>query len=701
VLDSDQFIRDVEYGYSALTPSSLNKEFLAQILSVYRKMFADCFAQAPDPVAAYHQLLKAAIRGLTAFTKSLPDECLQITDQAIFYTTHPLTAFVSSYSPLTEPFRDPALRALDIFSITDNCPMFFTDEYKPARPDDDATEDEVRRYRAQRERYQRAEDKARNKAFEECPQNELAFATTPLWDYRHELLSAPTVLKPLTIPDERWFEGTWIVAAQGRGKTNLLRHMALNLPQDSCFIFMDAKGELIDSFAQLKAFQDRLVLLEPSSQYPLAINPLDIGTHSIELLEYIFSALLETKMTPNQSTLFRLALLLCTKIPNATLETFREIMQHGWQKYEKEMRTLKKRDQDFFEFEWDSKLYKERRPEVLSRLRTLMATPSLDDILSAPRTRVDMGRLMDAGKIVCINNNYELLGVQGSEFFGRLFIALVWAAARKRTQLPDNQKRPVYFFIDEAHFAIARDTNIAHILDQCRAQKIAMIFAHQRVDQIKDNDVKSALTNCAIKFANSTGDAPELAVRLGVDTKPEFIRGQKRGQFACYVLDSTDTAVSVSVPLVDMDRYPKMTKNEYLDVQVRSRSQFCQGTAYRSSPAHDPQSQTRDDTQRTRQREAPKDDTHEWSITISPKKAKTGGTHQIKILADPAGNKKLINVNIPPGTLDGSRFRLKGAGIFRRDGTRGDVVLTVRVPAMAQHSQVSLYGDISDPDEIG
>ena len=135
------------------------------------------------------------------------------------------------------------------------------------------------------------------------------------------------------------------------------------------------------------------------------------------------------------------------------------------------------------------------------RLRTLMSIPSLDAIFQSPTTKLDIGRLMDEGKVICINNNYELLGDQGSEFFGRLFIALVWAAARKRSRLPDDQKRPVYFFIDEAHYAIARDTKIATILQQCRSQNIAMIFAHQAVQQIKDEDVKTALTDCAIKFA--------------------------------------------------------------------------------------------------------------------------------------------------------------------------------------------------------
>ena len=110
------------------------------------------------------------------------------------------------------------------------------------------------------------------------------------------------------------------------------------------------------------------------------------------------------------------------------------------------------------------------------------------------------------------------------------------------------------------------------------------------------------------------------------------------------------------------------------------------------SQVNPPQSEPKADTA---------DDTLHWNITISPKKALKGGTHTLQILADPSGQKKSINITIPAGTIDGARFRLKGAGIFRRDGTRGDIVLTVRVPTTAQHSQVSLYGSTDDPDEIG
>jgi hypothetical protein len=384
-------------------------------------------------------------------------------------------------------------------------------------------------------------------------------------DYLHhtplEVLFSAEV--PFTFPEERWFEGTWIVAAQGRGKTNLLRHLILErLKEPCCVIIMDAKasGDLVRSFDELSMLADRLVLLNPGVEHPLAINPLDIGSHSSEFLEYIFSALLESKMTPNQSTLFRMVLRLCVLIPNATLDTFREILQIGWKPYDTFVRQLPKREQDFFDHQFSAKGYTERRPEVVARLYTLMTNPVLDAIFQATKTKLDMFELINQPNVICIENNEETLGEQGAEFFGRLMVSLVWAASRRRGQMREEDKLPVYFFIDEAHYTIARDPKVAAIIEQCRAQKIAMIFSHQRVVHIKDEDVLGALNNCAIKLANTTGEAHELAPRL--QTTADFIKAQKRGQFAAYVVDATDTAVSLSVPLVDMSQYKRMSRSE-------------------------------------------------------------------------------------------------------------------------------------------
>ena len=98
---------------------------------------------------------------------------------------------------------------------------------------------------------------------------------------------------PFDIPPATLFAGTWIVAPPGRGKTNLLHNLiAADLKHHCTIVLMDSKGDLINSY---KAYGDAIVI-DPKTAN---INPLQLGssTRSVEFLEYIFSALLETGMT--------------------------------------------------------------------------------------------------------------------------------------------------------------------------------------------------------------------------------------------------------------------------------------------------------------------------------------------------------------------------------------------------------------------
>src|SRR6202030_2649728 len=123
------------------------------------------------------------------------------------------------------------------------------------------------------------------------------------------------------------------------------------------------------------------------------------------------------------------------------------------------------------------------------------------------------------------------------------------AAAQQRSTRRADQKAPVYFYIDECQNVIARDEKIPTILDECRSQNIALIMAHQRTKQIVSENVLDALSNCAIRFANSDEEARYLAPRLR--SSPEFLQSLSRGKFAAYVRDQTKEAVAVSVNRVD------------------------------------------------------------------------------------------------------------------------------------------------------
>jgi TraM recognition site of TraD and TraG len=408
------------------------------------------------------------------------------------------------------------------------------------------------------------------------------FTGTPF----HDLLLTSA---PFSLPEEQRYAGHWIVAPSGRGKTTLLHTLFVHdCGRDASIIIMDSKGDLIGPIKELAAIKDRLVLIEPDPEHPLALNPLDIPrtniAHSVNLLEYIFSALLDAKMTALQMTLFRKVLpAIVEVIPNATLETFADVIANGFGKYETNIALLPAEQREFF-FDahsgFLSKTYTETRNQLIWRLQFLLSNPVIRQMFSAMKTKLDIGREMDRGRIILIDNSKKRLGDEGAEFFGRFFIALVLAAAEQRSGRAQSEKKSCFFYIDECQTIIRRDEKISTILDECRSQKIAMILAHQRTAQITNDNVLDALSNCAIRMANSDDEAKYLADKLRSET--ETLRSLPRGTFATFVRDHTRRAIALKVPYIDLTRLPRLSSAEQREIRERMRLQYSFTPAERS-----------------------------------------------------------------------------------------------------------------------
>jgi hypothetical protein len=381
-----------------------------------------------------------------------------------------------------------------------------------------------------------------------------------------------------SLPDETRYSGHWIIAPPGRGKTTLLHSMVLDdLSKDACVILMDSKGDLNEPFRSLRDIADRLIVIDPDPDNPIAINPLDIPKQDLSLavshLEYVFSSLLESKMTPLQTVLFRSILrALITAFPNPTLETFRDILTNGIGRYSEYIKKLPQDLQDFFLKEFNTKVYEDRRKEIIWRMRLLLENDAMRGMMLALRTRFNIAEAMDAGKVIIINNSKARLGDQGAEFFGRFFIAQVLAATQQRAGRKGADKKPVYFYIDECQNVISRDERIPTILDECRSQKVALILAHQRTEQITSPNVLSALCNCAIRYSNSDDEARFLSSKLRC--APELLQSLKRGQFAAFVRDLTPSAIILDVPCVDFSEYEQLTPQESAALTAKMREQY-------------------------------------------------------------------------------------------------------------------------------
>ena len=369
---------------------------------------------------------------------------------------------------------------------------------------------------------------------------------------------------------ETRFSGHWIVAAHGTGKTNLLLDMlASDLQKDASIIVMDSKGDLTTPVRVL-ALGERLVVLDPHE--PFALNPLDSPhkdiEHAISHIEYVLSALLEARLTPMQKSFFdSLIRALILAFPEPTLLTVQSVINEGPKPYQRYIQALPDDLQRFFQYEWSD--YDRTRSELKWRLRLILGRDFTRNIFSSPRTRFDIGKAMDTGKVVVIDNAQSKLHPEGSSFLGRFFISRIWDAATARASRPRAQKKPVFVYIDEAHLVIREDPKIAAIIDECRSQNIALILAHQRMKQIKDPDVLSALENCAIKMANVDAEAKYFSELLHIPV--DKIDTLPIGHFAMHVRGEGSSIVEV--PLAELP-YRNMTDGEKAAHRQRMRDLY-------------------------------------------------------------------------------------------------------------------------------
>ena len=309
-----------------------------------------------------------------------------------------------------------------------------------------------------------------------------------------------------TIPTKARFEHHHIAAGSGHGKTQTLQYLiACDLETvvggDRSVIVLDSQGDLIRTIANLKVFapgeplHDRIVIIDPSDvEWPVSLNLFDVGmerlsgyaplererlTNSIlELYDFVLGTLLSAEMTQKQNVIFRYVTRLMLHIPDATIHTLRELMEPGSEKrFAPHIAKLTGTARKFFETEFASKEFEQTKKQVLRRLWGILENQTFERMFSHPRSKLDLFAEMNAGKVILINTAKDLLKEQGTEIFGRFFIALIAQAAQERATLPAHKRTPAIVYIDEAQDYF--DRNIGLILAQTRKYNVGMVLAHQ------------------------------------------------------------------------------------------------------------------------------------------------------------------------------------------------------------------------------
>ncbi|HKR61249.1 MAG TPA: hypothetical protein VJS64_16120, partial [Pyrinomonadaceae bacterium] len=101
--------------------------------------------------------------------------------------------------------------------------------------------------------------------------------------------------------------------------------------------------------------------------------------------------------------------------------------------------------------------------------------------------------------------------------------------------------------------------------------KCGCIFAHQFLEQATSSLRASLAANTTIKMAGGVSTSDARALASDMRTTPDFILSQRRLHFACHIRNITPNAVSIPVPVGELENQPTLTEDAYEHLRELNR----------------------------------------------------------------------------------------------------------------------------------
>lgn len=396
------------------------------------------------------------------------------------------------------------------------------------------------------------------------------------------------------------FMHTHILGGTGAGKTVLLEQLiSFDLQSDASVIVMDSSGDLLNRLKRSKFIHpDRLVIIDPEDSvlHPLAINIFDVDfdqndpvmyerklNNVVEQLNFIFSSVLKSETTGKQDSLVKFCCSLILRIEGATVNTFLELLRKKtWNElgeYRGIIESLPITSQEFFKTAYppglrDPNEYRATKAEVHRRFLAFFTSETMSRLFSSPINRLDLAKEMDKGKVILINTDESLLGEDGCKFLGRFFLSQISHATINRMNIPEEKRRPTFFYIDECgDYLKGEDSSISRLLDKARKYRLGVTLAHQRVGHLTADTFSAVRANCAIKIVGAPEDGSLNTLMR--DLRVEHIPSNP-GRFATYIRGSR-LGMHVRSRMGVLDKAGFRTVAELENVIRENRAKYCVG----------------------------------------------------------------------------------------------------------------------------
>ena len=352
----------------------------------------------------------------------------------------------------------------------------------------------------------------------------------------------------------------YIIGKSGTGKSVLLNNLAIqDIEKGHGVCVMDPNGDLIEDILNRippERAEDVIIFSPSDIKRPIGLNLLEYDprypeqkTFVINEMIGIFDKLYDLKATggPMFEQYMRNALLLIMDSP----ETGSTLMEVSKVLADEDFRRMKLRlckNQTVVDF-WSKEAEKaggeaalaNMVPYITSKLTPFISNDMMMPIIGQQNSAFNFRDIMDNQKILMVDLPKGAIGETNAYLLGMIIVGKILMAALSRTDIPQEQRKDFYLYIDE--FQNFTTNSICQILSEARKYALCLNIAHQYIGQLskgQDTQIKDAVfgnVGTMVSFRVGSEDAGVLVKEFSPVFNEYDLVNVGRGAFVKLLVD--------------------------------------------------------------------------------------------------------------------------------------------------------------------
>jgi len=291
----------------------------------------------------------------------------------------------------------------------------------------------------------------------------------------------------------------------GMGKTSLIQNMAIqDIKNGNGLAVVDPHGEFAEECLKAvpkERIKDVIYFNPADLDFPVSLNIMEkVDPEYRHLVSSgligIFKKLWADSWGPRLEYILRNAILALLCHPSSTLLGINRLLVD--KQYREEV--LSYVDDPVVSAFWtdefskyNDRLLTEAISPIQNKVGQFLSSGLIRNIVGQTQSSFNVRKAMDEGKILIMNLSKGRIGEDSSALLGAMMITKVQLAAMSRVNIPENERKDFYLYVDE--FQNFATESFAGILSEARKYKLNLILAHQFMAQLDEAVLNAVLGN--------------------------------------------------------------------------------------------------------------------------------------------------------------------------------------------------------------